>query len=267
MPINGTLRFARCGAALALLVLSAPLSGVRAQAPALAPDPALPPALPKLVMVVSAGTAKSPNGTALRMIYGEAGRRIGYQIDLLPLPTARATAMSDLGEVDGEINRVADYGERHPNLQRVDPAHFTVQFTAYGKASVDVGNGWAALAATGWRIDYVRGCKKCESELPKVVPPQRLTGVNNLLLALRKLQAERSDLVIDIDNEIESVLTLPEFAGANLKKRAVMGEVGMHAYLHKKNARLVARLGAALAAMKREGLLDKYRALAASPGT
>lgn len=252
------------GAALVLLMLSAPMAGVQAQAPA--PDPALPPALPKLVMVVSAGTAKSPNGAALRMIYGEAGRRIGYRIDLLPLPTARATALSDLGEVDGEISRVADYGERHPNLQRVDPAHFTVQFAAYGKQSVDVGNGWPALAATPWRIDYVRGCKKCESELPKVVPPPRLTGVNNLLLALRKLQAERSDLVIDIDNDIESVLASPEFAGASLNKRAVMDEVGMHAYLHKKNARLVPRLAAALAAMKREGLLDKYKLLAASPG-
>ncbi len=240
-----------------LLALAVPLAGAQA--------PDLPPALPKLVMVVSAGTAKSPNGAALRMIYGEAGRRIGYQIDLLPLPTPRATAMSDKGEVDGELNRVADYASAHPNLLRVSPSHFSVNFIAFGRESVEVGNGWPALAANGLRVEYVRGCKKCETELPKVVPPERLAGVNSLLLALRKLQADRSDVVIDIENEIESVIALPEFAGSKMKKRGVMESVEMHAYLHKKNAALVPKLAAALAAMKREGLLDKYRALAALP--
>jgi polar amino acid transport system substrate-binding protein len=225
----------------------------------------LPPPQPRLVLVVSAGTAISPNGVALRMIYGEVGRRIGYQIDVLPLPTSRAIAMSDKGDVDGELNRVADYGNAHPNMLRVSPSHFSVNFIAFGRDSIEVGNGWPALAANPLRVDYVRGCKKCETELPKVVPAERLTGVNNLLLALRKLQADRSDLVIDIENEIESVMALSEFAGSKLKRRAVMESVDMHAYLHKKNAALVPKMGAALAAMKREGLLEKYKQLSAAP--
>jgi polar amino acid transport system substrate-binding protein len=241
-----------------LLVLAAPLASAQV--------PDLPAALPKLVMVVSAGTARSPNGVALRMIYGEAGRRIGYQIELLPLPTPRATAMSDNGEVDGELNRVADYASAHPKLLRVSPSHFSVNFIAYGRETVEIGNGWPALAANGLRVDYVRGCKKCESELPKVVPAERLSGVNNLLLALRKLQADRSDVVVDIENEIESVISLPEFAGSKMKKRGVLEAVEMHAYLHRKNAALVPKLSAALAAMKREGLLEKYKSLAASSG-
>lgn len=248
----------RHGAAAVLLMFASLAATAR--------DRALPPPLPKLVMVVSAGTANSPNGAALRMIYGEVGRRIGYQIDLLPLPTSRATAVSDKGEVDGELNRVADYGSAHPNLLRVSPSHFSVNFVAFGRQSIEVGNGWGALAAEGLRVDYVRGCKKCETELPKVVPAKRLTGVNSLLLALRKLQADRSDLVVDIENEIESVMALPEFAGSQLRRRGVMEAVDMHAYLHRKNAVLVAKMGAALAAMKREGLLEKYRLLAASPG-
>lgn len=232
---------------------------------AAAQEMALPAPLPKLVMVVSAGTASSPNGVALRMIYGEVGRRIGYQIDLLPLPTSRATAVSDKGEVDGELNRVADYGSAHSNMLRVSPSHFSVNFIAFGRDSIEVGNGWQALAASGLRVDYVRGCKKCETELPKVVPAERLAGVNSLLLALRKLHAGRSDLVVDIDNEIESVMAMPEFSGSQLRRRGVMEAVDMHAYLHKKNAALVPKLGAALAAMKREGLLEKYKQLAASP--
>ncbi len=226
--------------------------------------PGLPPAQPKLVMVVSAGTAKSHNGVALRMIYGEVGRRIGYQIDLLPLPTSRATAMSDKGEVDGELNRVADYGKMHPNLIKVGTSHFSVSFIAFGRETVEIGNGWPALAANSLRVDYVRGCKKCETELPKVVPAERLASVNSLLLALRKLQADRSDLVVDIESDIASVMALPEFAGSTLKKRGVMEAVEMHAYLHKKHAALVPKMTAALAAMKREGLLDKYKALAAA---
>jgi polar amino acid transport system substrate-binding protein len=246
----------QCASAIALWVLAMPWGHAQVAG--------LPPPLPKLVMVVSAGTASSANGVALRMIYGEVGRRIGHQIDVLPVPTPRATAMSNKGEVDGELNRVADYGNAHPNMLRINPSHFSVNFVAYGRDSIEVGNGWPALAATGWRVDYVRGCKKCETELPKVVPAERLAGANSLLLALRKLQAERSDLVVDIENEIESVMALPEFAGSKLKKRGVMESVDMHAYLHKKNAALVPKMAAALAAMKREGMLEKYKALAAS---
>ncbi len=218
----------------------------------------LPAAPPKLTLVVSSGTADSPSGTALRMIYGEAARRVGHELNLVSMPSARATAQSDRGVVDGEINRVADYGDLHPNLIRVDTPHFTVNFNAYGRGDTKMGTGWTALQQQVLRVDYVRGCKKCEAELPRVVPAERLSAVNTVSQALRKLVAARTDLIIDIDSEVDALLQAPEFAAADVKRVALMEAVPMHAYLHKKQATLAPQLSAALLAMKKEGLLNQY---------
>jgi hypothetical protein len=224
--------------------------------------PALPPTEPVLVLAIPAGTAKSPYGIALRMMYSEALRRVGYRLELVSVPAARASVMADRGEVDGEINRVFDYGERHPNLVRVGQSHFSVNFHAYGKVEMPPGTGWQALRAQPWRVDYVRGCKKCESELPKVVAPDRLSNDSTMALALGKVEAGRTDLLIDIEAEVDAMLGKAEYANAGIKKRTLLESAPMHAYLHQKHAALAPRLAQALAAMKKEGLIDEYKVLA-----
>lgn len=90
---------------------------------------------PTLMRVTTDDVEDSIHGAWLRMIYADACARIGLGMMVQSYPARRATAMSDAGLVDGEINRVSDYGALHPDMIRIAPSHFSMNFCAYGYPS------------------------------------------------------------------------------------------------------------------------------------
>ncbi len=213
-----------------------------------------------LVMAATLDTDASPDGAALHRIYTEALRRLNYRLVLRAYPAKRASIMADQGQVDGEIHRVAEYGLSHPNLVRVDSSHFSLLFSAYAREPLELGNGWNALKGGSYRAEYAVGTRKCEVELPKVVAPDRLSVVASDLLGLRKLALGRTDLFIDVDSVVQTVLALPEFQGTPIRKVALMEEVKAYAYLHNRHKALAGRLAEVLNEMKREGRIEQIRA-------
>ncbi|MES2263856.1 MAG: hypothetical protein V4724_35505 [Pseudomonadota bacterium] len=211
-----------------------------------------------MVLAGATDTARS-YGPWLNLIYTEAFRRLGYQFEYRTFPSKRASLMSDNGEVDGEINRVASYGSVHPDMVRVDTAHFTISFTAYAARPMALDDGWNALKDGALRIEYRVGVTRPETLLPTLVPAERLSSANNVVLGLRKLERGRSDLYIDGSQIVDMALALPEFQHTAIRRVALMETVDVHAFLHKKHRDLAPRLAHVLADMKREGLIEKYR--------
>jgi hypothetical protein len=214
---------------------------------------------PRLVLVGTTDSRDSLHGTWLALIYTEALRRLGYTLRYVDYPARRASAMSDRGLVDGEIHRVADYGRAHPNLVRVEEPHFAMRFAAYAVPPTHLGPGWGALATTAYRVSFRLGVMKCEQELPAVVAPDRLMRVPSAVLGLRQLAAGHADLFIDVDDVVQAALARPEFHGTPVRRVALLEQVDVHAFLHKKHAALAPRLAAVLAQMKAEGLIERYR--------
>jgi hypothetical protein len=138
-----------------------------------------------IVLAGAADVRDSTQGAWLDLIYREAFRRLGYNFKYVAYPARRAAVLSDHGDVDGEIHRVADYGKVHPTLVRVEEPHFSARFAAYARRPLVVPNGWGKLAQTPYRIEYRMGNLKCETELPPRVDPARLSMVPNATLGLR----------------------------------------------------------------------------------
>lgn len=218
-----------------------------------------------LVLVGAAEVTGSFLGVWLELVYREALRRLNYTLELRSYPAGRASMLSDAGIVDGEISRAARYGERHPGMVRVDPAHFAINFAVYGKGARPIGQGWEGLRGSSGRVEYRSGVAVAEAELPKVVPDARLSSVDRTLHGLRKLKEGRTDLFVDVDSAVAPRLLEPEFAGSGIRELGVMESAPMHAYLHPRHRALAAELSAVLLRMKREGLIDKYRRLALRP--
>ena len=121
---------------------------------------------PKLVLVTAEDVEDSIHGAWLKMIYADACARIGFDMALQSYPARRATAMSDAGMMDGEISRVSNYGTMHPAMIRIAPAHFSMNFCAYGYPSQRVGEGWRGLSEFGNpRIEYRNGVARCREML------------------------------------------------------------------------------------------------------
>lgn len=213
----------------------------------------------KLVLAGAAELNDSFHGAWLRLIYREALRRIGYELELRSYPALRASMMSDSGRVDGEINRAARYERRHKGLLRIDPSHFSISFAAYARAPVHLRPGWESLRNRGYRVEYRSGVAISELQLPAVVPAADLSSASRTLLGLRKLARGRTDVFVDLDTVVEPLLRLPEFAHAGIHRVATMETVEMHAFLHPRHRALAAQLSRVLAQLKREGYLEKCR--------
>lgn len=175
-------------------------------------------------------------------------------------PARRASAMSDAGMVDGEINRVGNYGALHPDMIRIEPSHFSMKFCAYGYPEQRIGEGWRGLSEFGKpRIEYRNGVVRCREMLGALPPPLQVSVVNNATLGMRKLVQRRTDLYVDIDSVVERALSQAEFAGAAIRRLSVVESVAMHCYLHRSKRELVQPLSMALAAMLKDGSVERHR--------
>jgi polar amino acid transport system substrate-binding protein len=225
---------------------------------ALAPTVAAAP-LPEIVLAGSEEVKNSFHGEWLQLIYDEAFRRLGYRLVYTPYPANRVGAMSDQGIVAGEINRIADYGENHPNLVRVDEAHFSMRFAAFAIGPKPVLNGWASLKGTTYRVEYRRGVAAAMNALPAIVPEARLSSVASAPIGLRKLIYDRTDVFVDLERVVERYLTDEEFKDAKIKNLGTMEERQFHAFLHRNHAQLSTALARVLRGMKSEGLIEQFR--------
>ena len=222
----------------------------------------------KIVLVGTEGVKNSGYGEFLTLVFTEAFQRLGYELQYDGYPAARASALSDAGKVDGEISRVFEYQDAHPNLIRVEEALYATKFVAFAfKRGIRV-NGWESLKNTSYKVEYRRGVKLSESKLALVVSPKQLSDVSSAELGLKKLISERTDLYVDVEftiHETIKALNPSAFDMSRLYQAGIMQEVNAFAYLHKRHAALVPRLTDTLKRMKQEGLFSRYLETALSP--
>lgn len=202
-------------------------------------------------------------GKWLEMIYTEAYKRLGFKIDYKGYPAKRASLLSDSGEVDGEISRVATYGKDHPNMIKVEEPHLYASFDAYGVDPTIKLDGWDSLKGTNYKVNYRLGVTLVEAKLPLVLPKSNLESVNSIESGLLKTILKRGDLFIDLGSNIEeAIITTESLKNSQLRKVGTMETIPAHSFLHKKNKDLAIDLSKVLTQMKAEGLVERYRKIA-----
>ncbi|MDE1463146.1 hypothetical protein [Spartinivicinus poritis] len=210
----------------------------------------------------SIGTKNSFYGKWLTLIYTEAFKRLGYTLKYNGYPAKRSSQLSDQGIVDGEIHRVADYANKHPNLIRVEEPHFAIYFSAYGIDPNIKLDGWGSLKNNNYRIGYRRGVKRTESVLPTLLPPARLMISESSKQGLEQVAAGRTQVFIDVQQNITFQLNKSQFQNVTFYRAGIMEKTPAHAFLHKKHKTLAPKLSVVLKKMRQEGLIEEYKAKA-----
>jgi len=104
--------------------------------------------------------------------------------------------MSDSGKADGELSRIHSYGEVHPNVIRVGEPHWSSGFIAVtADPSIQL-DGWESLKKTDYRVNYRRGIKGCEANLPGVVRPERLGKVDKVSVRILRTRFRKQKATI-----------------------------------------------------------------------
>jgi len=199
------------------------------------------------------------DGKWQRLIYTEIFRRLGIKAEFRDYPAKRVSIETDAGNIDGEAARPYQYAAEHPNLIRVEEFIFNASFSAFAvQASIPQLNGWDSLKGTDYRVGYRRGSKTSESNLPKVVSRENLSDVTEPIQGLKKLASGRTDLFVDEESGIFTLLQTPEFKESKIRFVGVMESFPVYAYLYKRHASLAPKMAEVIKAMKAEGLIEQY---------
>lgn len=195
-----------------------------------------------------------------RLVYTDLFKRLGIKVEYKYFPAKRATSAIDAGKVDGEPARPYKYANDHKNLIRIEESIFDVSYTAFtANTSIPQLSGWESLKGKNYKVEHRRGIKICESNLPKVVINKNLSNVTNSSQGLKKLIIKRTDLFIDEETGILTLLQSPEFKNSNIRIAGIMKTFPVYSYIHKKNAFLVPKMNEIIKIMKTEGIIEQYR--------
>lgn len=185
---------------------------------------------------------------ALQALSDEAFRRIGHQLELVSLPSARSLLAANLGEVDGEGLRVAGLASKYPDLIQVPEPYIRISFTAFARdPDIHVKAGWPDLKP--YRLAFITGWKMFEANTAGAARIYKLEQAEQMF---RMLDEGRIDVALYTLND--GVALARGLGMTNIRPLTPsLKDVDMYLYLHKRHAALVPQLAAALRQMKTDG--------------
>ncbi|GLQ07003.1 substrate-binding periplasmic protein [Sneathiella chinensis] len=199
--------------------------------------------------VVIGQIRESPLQERIRPGIQELYDRIGIEAEFMLLPSKRALVMTNAGELDAEIFRVAKAARRYPNLRRV-PTEVT-EFTGRAFFIKDLQvDSWDALE--GLRVGIVHGAVWAEEG----TRGRKVVRTETLFRLLERLVNGSVDVAISTHG---SVMTMIEtsYPDKGIKYGAPLNRTPVYHYVHKDLEYLVPKLDQVIREMKREGVFDR----------
>jgi len=193
------------------------------------------------------------------LLYTEAFSRLGLEFNYIICPLKRCSYMSNLGQVDGEPQRIYNYLEKYPHLVRVEEPIIRTQVAIYSLNGLKHYDSWDSLSGLTERIGYVRGAKDTQLQLDLRVNENLLSSVTTVYQGLMKLKLRRTDLFIDLKSRVDLWLSTKEFKGVGIKQVGILDEHDSYPFIHKKHTSLAPKLADVLFQLKSEGVYDRLK--------
>ena len=190
-------------------------------------------------------------------VLAEAFRLIGFELEVVILPTERSLKMAKDGLVDGELMRTRAIEKEYPSLIRVPEPLVDVEFSVFSNTPIDLTNGWSSLA--GKSVGLVIGMKIIEKNVPK---DAQVSGVKSIEQLFGMLNRGRVDYVVMPRGIGQDFLQDNGLSHILISDQALVS-VPAFTYLHLKHASLAPRLEEAIRKVKKSGeykkILDRHK--------
>lgn len=179
--------------------------------------------------------------------------RLGIKVNLQGVPSKRGLLLSNSGQLDGEVIRVAAIDQQYPNLMAVPVRLFEMQgvaFTHNGATNFDDINAilrYRVALENGifWEDDFAKG------------PLLQLTRVDSIEKQFKLLKMGRVDYILASRTSAEHVIS-HKFSDFNIV--AVEPEINntyLFHYLNKKHQWLIPLVEQQLEKMRKSGELER----------
>jgi len=194
----------------------------------------------------------SVNAEVSSLVMIEAYKRLGFEIEIMPLPGKRTLAISNSGQVDGELFRLKGINKKWPNLIPVSvPINFMEGVVITKGMSFNVGR-WESLRP--YKIGIRRGIRFTETGTKGM---SREIADSNASL-FKMLEYGRVETIVVTRSNGLKMMKSPDFSGFKMLEPSVETYPLFH-YLHVKHKELIPRVKAVLQGMQKEGLFQKIR--------
>nr|WP_238486446.1 transporter substrate-binding domain-containing protein [Motilimonas eburnea] len=219
-------------------------------------------ATPRIVVGGSDNLKLSVYGLWAELIYREAFKRHGYEFEYLGFPAARVARIFMQGKLDGEINRIASYGEGRADLIRVQEPHFSMNSVAYSHLAGLTLEGWDSFNSLAYRVEYRNGSKLFAMEIPPRMPAELVSKVTTTEQGVKRLILKRTDVFLELDLSVEDALAKLDpalYDVDSIKPVATLATKPSYLFLHRKHQQLAEKVAQTLREMKQQGVIEHYR--------
>lgn len=189
-------------------------------------------------------------GEILRVVYG----RLNIAVEFEDVPGKRALALSSAGELDGEIQRIANLAHDYPTLVQISPPINYIEPSVFTTTlRLDV-RSWNSIK--DYNIGIVRGVGSSEAGTQGMTSVTPAASLENMI---RMLDADRFDLMVtDLFSGRVAVKKL------NLQARIhplapPLEKIYIYHYLHERHRDLAAKVARVIQDMEASGELARLR--------
>lgn len=193
------------------------------------------------------------------LVIREAFKRLGIDIQIVPLSSARSLSNADQSIDDGNFLRIQGVEKKFPHLVRVPEKIVDVKFVVFSKQKSLKTPGWKSLEP--FHVGYIRGWQIAEEMIKNV---RQTTVVENRTSLFKVLENDRIDLAFaELYGGYYQIhaLKLQDVTMA----QPPLATREMFLYLNKKHEKLVPKLTATLKEMKQDGSYDAIFKQALAP--
>lgn len=204
-----------------------------------------------ITMAFSYKPEENPQYLFYESIYREAFKELGYDFDYRVYPSKRATLMVNSGEVDGEPQRIFQYGERNPNLVRVEEPIFINRTLVYSLISSLNISIFSDSTIKNYKVDYIRGSVWSKEYLESITTRDKISTVTEASKGFSRLILGHSDFFIALEAS-----SIEEYKNKYSNKLVIIGVAGSnnsYPYLHKSHREIALKLAIVLKSMKEDG--------------
>ena len=178
---------------------------------------------------------------------------VDYDLEVQQYQSARCFELSNSGQADGEIWRIAGVDADYPNLIRVPVALWSHPELAFVKEEIQL-DEWKSLAP--YRVAFRAGTKVVENNIKGIVEKQ--VPLDTIDEAFVLLANGDVDVVISDNIVGTSLLESEKYRDSGIRLvENPLDQALLFTYLHKKHAALVPRLAEAISRAKSDGTYER----------
>lgn len=208
-----------------------------------------------LRIVTMVNPAERPRLFSLfQRLNNEICKRIQTRCSFQFFPAARAAAMVESGEADGENFRIADFLKdgKNPHHLKVDATLYKTTFVAWGKLTSPPVQSWNDLMRVNKEVIYLFGSKVVPDRLSAVALGS-VMATYSVQSGVKMLSVDRATYFITSDSQsVCDALEDAELLG-KIVQRGELESLDTFMYLNDKHRDLVPRVRAAIEGMKKDG--------------